>query len=290
MERVVGPAPRNEHLERSRSHPAAATPPELIEQDQQTILHASKLPAWATAAVVDRVRAPAASTDNIASDRTETTPGHRLHVQTNSRNEPDRRTARLTTASQSNGGQSRDGGTRPLEINQTVQRDARRKPVSAQAPRALPNPPAAPPERIPPRRGAAAPGGAPLGGESSEPPASRAIAPIAERPAPNTSERRGADRPAAPAAQRSTPRTRANADAISATAPVASPAAATPIEPESRMIGTQRGDRPSAPPAVHIGTLDIRVEPAKQTSQTVPRQPVSFRGSSVLSRLYLRRV
>ena len=49
-----------------------------------------------------------------------------------------------------------------------------------------------------------------------------------------------------------------------------------------------RGQPQSASPAVHIGTLDVRIEAAKPPSQ--PRQPVCFRGSGILSRLYLRRV
>jgi hypothetical protein len=47
--------------------------------------------------------------------------------------------------------------------------------------------------------------------------------------------------------------------------------------------------RPPAP-TVHIGTLDIRIESPKQRPEPAPRQPVTFRGSGVLSRLYLRRV
>jgi hypothetical protein len=40
---------------------------------------------------------------------------------------------------------------------------------------------------------------------------------------------------------------------------------------------------------IHIGTLDIRIEAPKQRLQPPSRQPVSFRGSGIASRLYLRR-
>lgn len=43
-------------------------------------------------------------------------------------------------------------------------------------------------------------------------------------------------------------------------------------------------------PAVQIGTLDVRIESPRQRYGPAPRQPVSFRGSGILSRLYLRRV
>jgi len=58
-----------------------------------------------------------------------------------------------------------------------------------------------------------------------------------------------------------------------------------------RPIQPANGGRPqAAPPRVHIGTLDIRIEAPKQRPQSPPRQPVTFRGSGILSRLYLRRV
>lgn len=58
-----------------------------------------------------------------------------------------------------------------------------------------------------------------------------------------------------------------------------------------RAIQPANSGRPqAAPPAVHIGTLDIRIEAPKQRPQAPPRQPVSFRGSGILSRLYLRRL
>lgn len=58
----------------------------------------------------------------------------------------------------------------------------------------------------------------------------------------------------------------------------------------SRAIQPANGSRPqTAPPAVRIGTLDIRIEAPKQRATPPPRQPVRFRGSSILSRLYLRR-
>ena len=57
-----------------------------------------------------------------------------------------------------------------------------------------------------------------------------------------------------------------------------------------RAIQPANGRRPqTAPPAVHIGTLDIRIEAPKQRAKSPPRQPVSFRGSGMVSRLYLRR-
>ena len=57
-----------------------------------------------------------------------------------------------------------------------------------------------------------------------------------------------------------------------------------------RAIQPANGSRPqTAPPAVLIGTLDIRIEAPKQRTTPPPRQPVRFRGSSILSRLYLRR-
>ena len=40
---------------------------------------------------------------------------------------------------------------------------------------------------------------------------------------------------------------------------------------------------------LHIGMLDIRIEAPKQRLQPPSRQPVSFRGSGIASRLYLRR-
>jgi hypothetical protein len=46
--------------------------------------------------------------------------------------------------------------------------------------------------------------------------------------------------------------------------------------------------RPEAE-GIHIGTLDIRIEAPKQRLQPPSRQPVSFRGSGIASRLYLRR-
>jgi hypothetical protein len=52
----------------------------------------------------------------------------------------------------------------------------------------------------------------------------------------------------------------------------------------------ENGNRPeAAPAAVHIGTLDIRIEAPKQRPAPPTRQPVRFRGSGILSRLYLRR-
>jgi hypothetical protein len=47
---------------------------------------------------------------------------------------------------------------------------------------------------------------------------------------------------------------------------------------------------PAAPPSVHIGTIDVRIEAPKQRAEAPPRQPVSFSGSGMLSRLYLRRM
>jgi len=43
------------------------------------------------------------------------------------------------------------------------------------------------------------------------------------------------------------------------------------------------------PPTVHVGTLEVRLEAPKQRSQPPLRHPVNFRGSGILSRLYLRR-
>ena len=56
-----------------------------------------------------------------------------------------------------------------------------------------------------------------------------------------------------------------------------------PMQPAS----TRRPDVAPAP-SVHIGTLDIRIEAPKQHAQPPSRQPVSFRGSGIMSRLYLR--
>jgi hypothetical protein len=66
-----------------------------------------------------------------------------------------------------------------------------------------------------------------------------------------------------------------------------------PARPETRSppaIQSANSSRSqTAPPAVHIGTLDIRIEAPNQRATSPTRQPVRFRGSGMLSRLYLRR-
>jgi hypothetical protein len=59
--------------------------------------------------------------------------------------------------------------------------------------------------------------------------------------------------------------------------------------PPRRSAGPSASTAADARPAVHIGTMDIRIELAKQRPEPPPRQPVGFRGSGALSRLYLRR-
>lgn len=59
--------------------------------------------------------------------------------------------------------------------------------------------------------------------------------------------------------------------------------------PEQRPSRVQPASARPEAEGIHIGTLDIRIEAPKQRLQPPPRQPVSFRGSGIASRLYLRR-
>jgi hypothetical protein len=59
--------------------------------------------------------------------------------------------------------------------------------------------------------------------------------------------------------------------------------------PEQRPSRVQPASARPEAEGIHIGTLDIRIEAPKQRLQPPSRQPVSFRGSGIASRLYLRR-
>jgi hypothetical protein len=70
--------------------------------------------------------------------------------------------------------------------------------------------------------------------------------------------------------------------------PLTSPAAAAP--PPCTRPSSNRGRSHEPAPSVHIGILDIRIAAPQLRAEAPSRQPVSFRGSGIISRLYLRRV
>jgi hypothetical protein len=145
------------------------------------------------------------------------------------------------------------------------------------------------------------------GSTAFETASSNRIATVAERSGALDVSARASDSAKAPTSERAPLPTTAQTAAQSAE-PTPSPAkaadtatvsqAASPVAPRALMnltrpqrAATTSGTRPpAAPPSVHIGTIDVRVEAPKQRAEAPPRQPVSFSGSGMLSRLYLRRM
>jgi hypothetical protein len=147
------------------------------------------------------------------------------------------------------------------------------------------------------------------GSTAFETASSNRIATIAERSGALDVSARASDSAKAPTSERAPLPTTAQTAAQSAE-PTPSPAkaadtatvsqAASPAAPRAPMNLTrpQRAAMPAssdtrpptAPPSVHIGTIDVRIEAPKQRAEAPPRQPVSFSGSGMLSRLYLRRM